>query len=251
MNRLCQSQPTDRKQAFTLIELLVVIGIVAVCGSLLMPALIKARASAQRATCVGNLRQLGYAAIMYSDDNEGRAFRYSFGSTNGGKLYWFGWLQDGPEESREFDLTKGVLWPYLQAGGVELCPALQYHATRFKRKAKGAAYGYGYNLHLAGSSTTEPSNLASLIRPSEIALFADAAQVNTFQAPASPTNPLLEEFYYINTTERTTHFRHQREALVVFSDGHVTGEIPLTGSLDSRLADARVGRLRPQCLREE
>ena len=38
---------------------------------------------------------------------------------------------------------------YIGGGGVELCPALPYHLAGFKLKAAGAAYGYGYNLHLS------------------------------------------------------------------------------------------------------
>lgn len=251
MNTPCQHPrpAAEPRRAFTLIEMLVVIAVIAVCGSLLLPAVARAKSSAHRAKCVSNLRQLGFAGLMYADDNEGLAFRYSFGSTNGGKLYWFGWLQDGPEEMREFDLTQGVLWPYLQGGGVELCPSLPYHSALFKHKARGAAYGYGYNLHLAGTFTAPPASLLALDRPTEIAVFADAAQVNTFQAPASPSNPMLEEFYYINATERTAHFRHQNLAMTVFADGHAGGENPAAGSLDPRLPAQWVARLPASILR--
>jgi len=234
--------------AFTLIELLVVIAVIGLIVSLLLPAFSRAKASAQRTQCVSQLRQLGFATQMFADDHEGQTFRYSFGSTNGGKLYWFGWIQDGPEETREVDLTQGVLWPYLESTGVEVCPSLRYWDARFKHKAKGTAYGYGYNLHLAGSPTTSPIQLSRIGRPSDIVLFADAAQVNTFQAPASPSNPLLEEFYYVNAMEATAHFRHHRSANAVFCDGHVDREIPKPNSIDQRLSAACVGRLQADCL---
>ena len=92
----------------------------------------------------------------------------------------------------------------------------------------------------------------SIVRqPSDTALFADAAQVNTFQAPASFDHPMLEEFFYVstNTFEATAHFRHRQFANVVFLDGHVDREAPQPGSLDMRLPDRFVGRLRPDCLR--
>ena len=54
---------------FTLIELLVVIAIIAILAAMLLPALTSARASAMSASCISNLKQLGLAANLYSDDN--------------------------------------------------------------------------------------------------------------------------------------------------------------------------------------
>ncbi len=205
---------------------------------------------AHRAKCTSNLRQRGLAARMYWDDNEDQCFRYRGPFTNNGDLYWFGWLERGAEGQRAFDATQGALYAYLQGRGVEICPSLNYSLARFKLKARGAAYGYGYNLYLSVPLNRPPIRISSVTYPSDTALFADAAQVNTFQPPASPSNPMHEEFYYVstNTTEATAHFRHGRKANVIFCDGHVDLQSPAPGSMDQRPPDQFVGRLRTEIL---
>ena len=59
-------------------------------------------------------------------------------------------------------------------------------------------------------SASPPINIARLAHPSTTAVLADAAQINTFEPPASRSNPMLEEFYYVDETTNPPngHFRH-------------------------------------------
>ena len=72
----------------------------------------------------------------------------------------------------------------------------------------------------------------------------------TWQEPASPEHPMIEEWYYVDNSEDppNAHFRHQKKALAAFCDGHVSGENYLPGSLDTHLPDQFVGRFRPEIL---
>ena len=236
--------------AFTLIELLVVIAIVAVLAALLLPVLARSKTAAHRIKCVSNLHQLGLATQLYWDDNGACCFRYGGTTTNGGQLYWFGWIGLGPEGQRTFDATQGMLYPYLQGRGVELCPALNDFMARLKLKANGTTYGYGYNFYLSTDPPKPPINVSRITQPANVVLLADAAQINTWQEPASASNPMLEEWYYVDNSvnQPNGHFRHAQRANALFCDGHVGLERCVPGSIDRRLPSQWVGRLRPEIL---
>jgi len=253
-------QATRRAPGFTLIELLVVIAIITILAGMLLPVLAQSKGAAQRIACEGHLRQLALATEIYLGDSGGCFFYRSQPTTSAGQQWWFGWLASGTEGRRAFDLSTGALFPYLHGSAVRLCPSPAWSSPQFKLKATNVVFSYGCNAFLCAAQNPQasapPFSASKISHPEGTALFADAAQVNTFQAPASPANPMFEEWYYVDLQTNYTrpnnqpngHFRHNLKAETAFADGHAGLEKPVPGSFDRRLLSQCIGQLRPEIL---
>jgi len=75
--------------AFTLIELLVVIAIIAILAALLLPVLGKAKAKANATSCATNMKNWGYATIMYEGDFGDKFPLFGESSVDYTKPFWF------------------------------------------------------------------------------------------------------------------------------------------------------------------
>ncbi len=59
-----------KRKGFTLVELLIVIGIVSILAAMIFPVFQSVREAGRRTACLSNLRNLGMACSLYSQDND-------------------------------------------------------------------------------------------------------------------------------------------------------------------------------------
>ena len=114
------------RRGFTLIELLVVIAIIAVLAGMLLPALSKAKAKGQAIVCLGNLKQLQTAWLMYADDHTDLMPHTRL--DNGGPPHYRAlpgsWvLGNALLDVSLTNLQTGTLFPYHEEVGIFRCPS--------------------------------------------------------------------------------------------------------------------------------
>lgn len=141
------TQPQSRaaRRGFTLIELLVVVAIISILAAILFPAFGRARENARRTSCASNLKQIGLAALQYTQDYDGTNMR----SWNGTDF--------GPSDATERYKWMDSLQPYAKSEQIFNCPS-EGKVNRPYRFRDGTNYGsYGINGAYFGESQARTS----------------------------------------------------------------------------------------------
>ena len=204
---------------FTLIELLITIAIIAILAGMLLPALNAAREKAAKASCAGNIRQLGYAVVSYAGDNSDYYPR-----ARTGDIEW----------PRTFVESK-----YLNVK-VLLCPVAQkamdeYWLSPWKRGAEALnatpwswfRANYGINLFEFGDDLGPQSKTKTteIRQPSRFLVAAEGGKKDS----GEPVMYVSNSIYY---GVEVVYPRHGHDANILWGDGHVSaisgqGTIPL------------------------
>ena len=195
------------EKTFTLIELLVVIAIIAILASMLLPALNRARDTAKKIKCAGQLKTLGTYLILYTQDCDGYVHEYKtpdprnryWCDTNSGDSYCVRYL--------------GMKYnDYLKPGNKLDCPCER--ADGEKQGIGGWIYiNYGYNI--------EPwmykPKLTMIKKPSTLACYVDcmnAMAVVSWRGRYTGSDWANREDY------RGAWWGHLGGTNIVFFDGH-------------------------------
>jgi len=165
-----------RKRAFTLIELLVVIAIIAILAAMLLPALSKAKSRAHQTACISNLKQIGVALILYTDDFNGY-WPFASDSSQPDPNIWTKELQ--PYIRLRGNQTSG------QENPVFICPRANYSPWANNELSRTYACS-GTMLGPTGSgglTSTKPRKANQMKNPTDSLLVVEGKK----DTPADPT----------------------------------------------------------------
>ena len=184
---------------FTLIELLVVIAIIAILAAMLLPALQKAREKARQSVCMSNLKQIGLAINLYTQNYDEYLPYYRDPPPD----LWPGWM--------------GLLEPYYKNKKVLLCPTDRTPYIEGSYPWKNYPLSYGYNTTIRDCNTGLQIRITKIRAPlsGRIAMTDDNDYALNHGGGGTVTPAELEE--EIPDGEK----RHSEGMNALFLDGHV------------------------------
>ncbi len=216
------------KKGFTLIELLVVIAIIAILAAILFPVFAQAIEKARQTSCLSNVKQLGTACQLYTDDYDETFPKNILVGTWGGDNTWESIYFDAQWNSEQICRSwGGCIWPYVKNFKLFVCPSASnsvYSGTQAVQNPPTtlrANTSYYFSCYMQ----THPE-LAALQSPSEQAAFYDGpANRGTWCVYPIATNGATLDTVTWNWGDQTMPNAlpitiHNGGGNICFADGH-------------------------------